>query len=213
LSRFEDENIRIFDLYAKAYDLWFARHPSVFESELAAISKVLPKDERGLEIGGGTGMFAHRLGIKTIVEPSKEMASFALKRGLKVFSARAEKLPFADNEFDFALFVTVLCFLKSPDEAIREAVRVVKPSGKVIAAIIDLNSELGHSKKTDPFFKNAKLLSAREVRSIMENSGLRDIITVQTLFGSLDKIVEPQIPKEGDGEGGFVVISGQKEGI
>jgi SAM-dependent methyltransferase len=212
LSRFEDENITIFDLHAKDYDYWFDRHPAIFESELSAISKILPVG-RGLEIGAGTGRFAHRLGIKTVVEPSKEMAAFALKRGLEVISAKAEKLPFPDNEFDFALFVTVLCFLKSPEDALREAIRIVKPSGKVIVALIDLNTELGRAKEGDPFFKTAKLLSASEARAMMRRSGLKDIFTVQTLFGSLDKIVEPQIPKEGDGDGGFVVISGQKEGL
>jgi SAM-dependent methyltransferase len=212
LSRFEDENITIFDLHAKDYDYWFDRHPAIFESELSAISKILPLG-RGLEIGAGTGRFAHRLGIKTVVEPSKEMAAFALKRGLEVISAKAEKLPFPDNEFDFALFVTVLCFLKSPEEAIGEAIRIVKPSGKVIVAIIDLNSNLGRSKEGDPFFKTAKLLSAKEVRTMMTRSGLKNINTVQTLFGPLGKIVEPQIPKNGDGDGGFVVISGRKEGL
>jgi len=213
LSRFEDENITIFDLNAKDYDHWFDRHPAIFESEVAAISKVLPKAGEGLEIGAGTGRFAHRLDIRTVVEPSKEMASFAIKRGLEVIFARAEKLPFPGNEFDFALFVTVLCFLKSPEDALREAVRVVKPLGKVIVAIIDLNSNLGRSKEGDPFFKTAKLLSASEVRAMMKRSGLKDINTVQTLFGSLDKIIEPQIPKVGDGDGGFVVISGQKGAV
>jgi len=35
----------------------------------------------------------------------------ARERGIKVYEAYAEELPFEDESFDFVLLVTVLCFL------------------------------------------------------------------------------------------------------
>jgi len=208
------ESIQVFDRNANEYDLWFDRHPAIFESELIAIQRLLPVAGRGLEIGVGTGRFASRLGIKTGVEPSEEMAKIGSRRGLNILRATAEKLPFNENEFDFALFVTVLCFLVSPEEAIKEAARVVRPGGKVVAAIIDRDSELGRSfeatKESDPFFRSARFLSTKEVTAMMGQVGLAHVTTTQTLFGPLDRISVPQMPKDGDGSGGFVVISGEK---
>lgn len=39
--------------------------------------------------------------------------------------------------------VTVLCFLKDPFRALKEAKRVLKPQGKLIIGMIDPDSPLG----------------------------------------------------------------------
>ncbi len=55
---------RIFNESAVDYDLWFDRHPHIFQSELNALKKIVPCKGTGLEIGVGTGRFAEKLGIR-----------------------------------------------------------------------------------------------------------------------------------------------------
>ncbi len=62
----------------------------------------------------GTGRFAVPLGIKIGVEPAAAMAIMAQRRGIKVYRAVAEALPFRSDSFDLVVMVTVLCFLRDP---------------------------------------------------------------------------------------------------
>jgi SAM-dependent methyltransferase len=135
-----------FDTFADEYDRWFDSHPFTFQSEVEAIRRFLPKDGVGVEIGIGTGRFAAALGITLGVEPSKAMAARhrrARARGLQVYQAEAEILPFADETFDFVLMVDVLCFVRDPVKSTEEAHRVLKPSGRIVLALIDRATQLG----------------------------------------------------------------------
>lgn len=91
----------------------------------------------------GTGRFAVPLGIRIGVEPAKAMADIAQKRGIEVYKAKAEKLPFDDSSFDFVLIVVTICFVQDPVQALREAKRVLKPGGYIIIGMIDKESFLG----------------------------------------------------------------------
>lgn len=67
----------------------------------------------GLEVGVGTGRFSIPLGIGIGVEPSRAMAEIAHQRGIRVVQAPGERLPFRTEQFDFALLLTVICFVDS----------------------------------------------------------------------------------------------------
>jgi hypothetical protein len=47
-----------FDEHLADYEQWFTDNHLVFQSELAAIQKVLPDKGNGVEIGVGSGIFA-----------------------------------------------------------------------------------------------------------------------------------------------------------
>ena len=96
-------------------------------------------------MGVGTGRFASRVGIKVGVEPAQAMASIARQRGIEVYEARAEALPFADESFDSVLMVTTICFFNDPLRALRETSRVLKPLGHLVVGMIDKDSPLGKS--------------------------------------------------------------------
>jgi len=98
--------IEPFEQYYDLYEDWFERNMYVYMSELDALKKLLPREGNGIEIGVGSGRFSALLGIKVGVEPSKRMGEIARKRGIKVVNGVAEKIPFGDEEFEFALMVT-----------------------------------------------------------------------------------------------------------
>ena len=123
---------RAFDEDARAYDDWFESHKSLYASELEAIRSLMPGTGRGIEIGVGTGRFAEPLGIKVGIEPSPAMRAIAMERGIDAINGVAEKLPVESETFDYALFVTTLCFLESLHQAFSEVFRILKPNGIVV---------------------------------------------------------------------------------
>src|SRR3954454_9631370 len=97
---------------------------------------------RVLEIGGGTGanLPFYGKGVEELVitEPEEPMARrLEAKLGgyslpARVVRAPAEKLPFEDDSFDFAISTLVLCTVDDPSRALGEIHRVLKPGGRLI---------------------------------------------------------------------------------
>jgi len=200
-----------FDEYAEEYDAWFERHRESYLSELAAVREFVPVGGKGVEIGVGTGRFAGPLGIPAGVEPSPRMAELARRRGLRVFEATAEALPFADGEFDFALMVTLICFLDDVEQALREVNRILKPGGILIIGFIDRESALGreYSRKKDQskFYRDAVFYSVHDLETFLSRAGFSDFQYRQTLFA--DPGSGTTVEKN-HGKGSFVVVRASK---
>ena len=203
-----------FDEHLDEYEQWFVDHHYVFQSELAAIQRVLPKSGRGMEIGIGSGIFAKPLQIKNGIEPSRTMREKARKRGLDPIDGVAEKLPYPDKSYDFALMVTTICFVDDIRKSFREANRVLKNNGHLIIGFVDKTSPVGklylRYKNKSLFYKEAVFLSTEEVYNILKDSGFEIKTTLQTVFGTLDTINQIQEPENGYGKGSFIVIKAIK---
>lgn len=203
-----------FEKYPGKYEDWFTRNKFVYESELRAIKDILPGFEKGIEIGVGSGRFALPLGIKFGVEPSEKMRKIARKKGIEAVGGVGENLEFEDCSFDLALMVTTICFLDDVKKAFSEAYRILKPGGYFVVALVDRDSRLGKiyskHKHENVFYRHAKFHSARETIGYLKKAGFTRIAEKQTVFGQLDEITYIQEPKDGFGEGSFVVIRGQK---
>lgn len=132
-----------FDEQADEYDAWFEKHRDFYLAELEAVRSFIPASGSGIEIGVGTGRFAVTLGIPLGVEPSPRMAKLARQRWIEVIAGVTENLPFADNTFDFAVMVTVVCFLDDVTKAFQETFRILKSNGTLVIGFIDRESELG----------------------------------------------------------------------
>jgi ubiquinone/menaquinone biosynthesis C-methylase UbiE len=167
------------------------------------------------EVGVGTGRFAALLGIKVGVEPAHAMASIARQRGIEVYEARAEELPFANESFDFVVMVTTICFLRDPLQALQETKRVLKPRGCIIIGMIDKDSPLGKAyeakKSESTFYRYAHFYSVTQVIEWLTRWGFDAIKTCQTIFKSPEEMAALEPVKDGYGKGGFVVIAAQKE--
>jgi ubiquinone/menaquinone biosynthesis C-methylase UbiE len=202
----------IFDQYYKRYDAWYDKHKFAYLSELEVLKKVIPKKAKGLEIGVGTGRFAHTLGIQYGIDPSKKMLEIAKKRGIEVKLGYGEKLPFKNCSFDYVAIIITLCFVKDPIKVLGEARRVLKKNGKFIIGIIDKDSFLGkfYRKKKSIFYKQANFFGVKELTNLLESVGFKRFSYYQTIFKLPEKINSIEKPKKGFGKGGFVVISGEK---
>jgi SAM-dependent methyltransferase len=196
-----------FDENTEAYDEWFEKNRKSYLAELAAVRAFVPPEGKGVEIGVGTGRFAGPLDIRIGVEPSPHMAELARQRGIHVFEAPAESLPFADGEYDFALMVTVVCFLDDLEEAFREVHRILRPGGLLIIGFIDRESELGRQyvreKDQSRFYHDAVFYSVGELETCLTGTGFSNFAYRQTLFADPGR---SPIVEEGYGRGSFVVV-------
>lgn len=101
--------------------------------------------DRILDVATGTGLVAaelvRRYGCSVVgVDQSEDMLSRArrrlasephLARRIELVTAEAERLPFADNEFDGITVGYLLRYVDDPAVVIRELARVVKPGGTI----------------------------------------------------------------------------------
>lgn len=200
-----------FDEQVNNYDAWFERHPDLYLAELEAVRSFIPASGSGVEIGVGTGRFAAPLGIPIGVEPAPRMAELARQRGIEVLEAFAEALPFADDSFDFAVMVTVVCFLEDVAKAFREVCRILKPNGTLVIGFIDRESELAQhysqKKEQSRFYRDAIFYSVSELVVLLTKAGFSDFAYRQTL---IPEETTNMTVKEGYGSGGFVVIRADK---
>ena len=205
-----------FNEHVAEYEEWFHEHPYVFQSELTAIKDLLPDRHRldGLEIGTGTGRFAEALGIMEAVEPADNMRLLAIKRGINVKDAEAEHLPYHDQSFDFVVMAFSICYFNSLRLAFKEAHRVLKQGGALVIGFLDKDSIIGRDyaarKASSLFYNEATFYAPEKVMEDLKGSDFHQFSISQTLFGSLNDINELQPPKEGFGEGSFVLIKAIK---
>ena len=94
-----------------------------------------------IEVGAGTGLnlpHYERASRVVAVEPDPSMASRLRKRApeaavpVEILAASAESLPFEDGAFDVAVLTFVLCSVDSPQAALAEVRRVLKPAGRLV---------------------------------------------------------------------------------
>lgn len=205
--------IESFEKYSKEYDEWFIRNQDTYQAELNAIKSFIPKNKEGIEIGVGSGRFALPLGIKIGVEPSKKMAGISRKKGIQVYEAVAEQLPFNDKKFDFVLMVTTICFVDDLAKSLQETYRILKNDGFIIIGFIDKNSALGKQyqlkRKKSKFYRYATFYSSEDIIALLKKANFTIPDIKQTVYSN-KKVNEMSLIERGYGQGSFVVIKAIK---
>ena len=203
--------IEAFDRHSVEYDQWFIRNKDVYLSELNMLRDLIPPRGFGVEIGVGTGRFASPLGVEIGVEPSWNMAFLSKQRNLQVVRAVAENLPFRSRVFDFALMVTVICFVDDLLMVFKEAYRVLKNNGFIVVGFIDRDSQLGRRyqlrKKHSGFYKNAVFYATETVTWYVEKTGFEIVKVKKTIPVDTKKVKTLR----GDSFDGFVVLKAVKK--
>jgi ubiquinone/menaquinone biosynthesis C-methylase UbiE len=201
----------VFNNKVEQYEEWFKINKNLLNTELETIRQMLPASGEGIEIGVGTGIFASSLGIKHGAEPSEKMSAKAAKKGIHVINAFAEELPIADESYQFALMVTVDCFLEDITKAFKEVRRILAKDGYFIIAFIDNKTPLGmiyeQHKHSDNFYKYANFHSSEEIIMLLEKAGFEVQEKKQTMYTLENKVQEI---RDGVGEGVFAVIKAKK---
>ncbi len=200
-----------FEAHHQRYEAWFDKHEAAYVSELLALRLFVPWQGYGLEIGVGSGRFAGPLGVEVGIDPSPAMLAHAAERGITVVEGVAEKLPFADSAFDYALIVTTICFVDSPARMLAEARRVLKPGGPLVMGFIDRASSLGQDylahQAANVFYRAATFYSAAEIGNLLTDAGFTITDWVQTLAGALPEIRQIEPLRPGHGQCAFVVVA------
>lgn len=98
---------------------------NLLTSELKLVAHFLDKDSEILSIGCGSGLFESLLAqdydihIRHGIEPSKDMAEIAKKRGLQVDISPAETCDIEPNKFDIIMFNGSVSYINDLDICIK----------------------------------------------------------------------------------------------
>jgi ubiquinone/menaquinone biosynthesis C-methylase UbiE len=121
-----------------------ARFNTRYEKFVSPYKERLLADVAGtvLEIGPGTGVNLRYLASGNVrwvgVEPNRCMEPYLRREAerlhmpVELRSGTADTLPAADNSVDAVISTLVLCCVPSQRQALREALRVLKPNGRLV---------------------------------------------------------------------------------
>lgn len=165
---------------------------------------------RALDVGCGAGaltaVLADRFDAVSAVDPSAAFVAAVKARcpGVDVRAAAAERLPFADGEFDCALAQLVVHFMADPVAGLREMGRVTRPGGVVAACVWDhadngpVSAFWRAALELDPQARDESgLAGAREghLAELFAAAGLQEILpsvlSVRTRFADFAEWWEP----------------------
>ncbi|MEM2905230.1 MAG: methyltransferase domain-containing protein [Candidatus Bathyarchaeia archaeon] len=151
-----------YQVSADAYDATYELEQA--EKHKAALRVALPGKGRViLDIGCGSGrlleLLAPEVGLAVGADISVRLLSLAARRtrarrNVALVCCDVEYLPFVAGIFQMIFAVTVLQNLPSPQRALREAMRVVSPDGRLLITFLK------------------KSFQTRDVRELLSSTGL-----------------------------------------
>ena len=204
------------------------------------VAHFLDKHSEILSIGCGSGLFESLLAqdydihVKHGIEPSKDMAEIAKKRGLQVDISPAETCDIEPNKFGIIMFNGSVSYINDLDPCIKKAFDALKTGGKLIvidvpkesgfASLYNLASSLNtwehpllaHISPADPYpielVKSANWRTSDEKIALMQANGFVDFEYAQTLLThpmyANDKVQEVI---EGYDRGDYVAVCAYKK--
>ncbi len=233
----------LYDRIADRYDNWYTtprgKFVDVVQKELVwDLAEISPGD-RVLDMGCGTGNYTIELALcgcrvtgvdiaEGMLAEAKRKAK-ALNLSIDWLQADFSSLPFAAGTFDMVTIVTALEFANDPRGALLEAMRVLKPGGRLIAGVLTRNSAWGKlyqeeaGQNSNSVFAAARLFTEAELTAFLPcchkvrhglfiPPGPPEIDTAQAM--SLESINRKQYTntKQPAAEPGFLVARWNKPG-
>ena len=178
---------RVFEDHAGDYDRWFDEHDDVYQAQSRMLRNALPDHGRGLEVGVGSGRFAVPFGIRCGIDPSRELAQMAKRRGIEVVRGEGEHLPYRAGSFDYVLMMTVICFLDDVIAVFHEVNRVLRPGGILVVGFIEEGGEIQriyqHESTKGRFLRFAKFRTVEEVNRFFKDAGFAQVSVIERTRG------------------------------
>jgi SAM-dependent methyltransferase len=211
----------LFDPLASVYDEWFETDGKlIFATEVKAFQEILTSlPKPWVEIGVGSGRFAHALGIKVGIDPSAKLLEIARTREITTFLGKGEKQPFDTASFGTAFLIVTFCFVRSPLDVLEETQRILAPGGKIVLGLVLRENPWGRfyeqkKKEGHRFYKYANFYSYDEVVALLEQAGFLVDRVISTLFQKPGEVEQVELPQNGfSPDAGFVIIvAGKKTG-
>lgn len=171
---------------ASAYDAWFTtpmgRVVDALEKRLIMRLARPMAGERALDVGTGTGHYACELawrGLRvTGLDPSMNMLRIAGAKacGVTWQEGSAASLPYAAESFDLVLSVTALEFMPDPSQALTEMMRVLRPGGRLVVAVLNRASAWGRayiaeSQEGETPYSHAHFYGPQEFTALLAQQG------------------------------------------
>jgi len=130
-------------------DFW----QEVFKAELDYILQELKGAKDVLSVGCGpaiieTGLSEHGFNV-TGLDISKEALGQA-PDSIRTVAGSAENMDFADSSFDAAIYIASVQFIEKYREAIKQTARVLRPGGKLLAMLLNPQSQFFKEKTANP---------------------------------------------------------------
>ena len=182
--------VSAFDALASSYDLWYATPLGrlVDRLEKNAVLGLIGDRAEGvtLDLSCGTGNYALALaerGFRVVgVDVSAPMLRVAraksaqAKLDIRWLQADASALPFRPGVFDLATVILGLEFVAAPGRALQEAHRVLKPGGRLVAAILNRSGLWTRWRRLKRRFapsiwRGARFLGADELDDLLRARG------------------------------------------
>jgi SAM-dependent methyltransferase len=201
MSRAKEFPVTAFDRLAPDYDAWYQTPLGVLSDALekeAVLSLADPRPgEYALDVSCGTGNYAlalARRGAKVVaIDPSEKMLQIAQSKargeGLDIGFRRGmvEALPFANDSFDLATAILMLEFTVSPEKALSEMLRVLKPGGRLVVGVLGRYSLWALIRRFKSLFipsiwSGATFFSRRRLTILLAGAGARNLRWRSTIY-------------------------------
>lgn len=150
----------------------------------------IKESDKVLDVGCGTGQLLLKIPAKYKkgTEFNDYAVKFCRKKSLDVVKAPAEKLPYKDASFDIVILNEVISHLRKPSLGMKEALRVLKKTGRILVTGPVRSSIYHNLSKT-----HLSEMSASDLRTLFNIFNLKilnhEVAGLSLLFPILENMV------------------------